>query len=550
MYDIDHFGDEPFIGDEHTPMIRLSIKKRSSLHINEILEMPRMTTLSSLRVFIKQSYPYFPTRYVFETVRGYLIDPLAEKTTQVTDIGANTVYMNTASYKPLPEELGIDTPKPQHSKTKKKIKDASSFDEIVESKLQANASQATKSMFDTQHAKEVPEHLRHVFHATTVNPNTVDMREFRYFREEPSVTVSSVDTTELRRHLMKVMVYEAVEKYVVKIQGTARRMIARKVVRKRRSEAKKRAKHAAYNKRVADGEVEKPKTSKGPESGAQAVDSFAPASLPSSAASAASGSNTIGSSVSGEHAAAEKTASAKAEEEAADEYGDDDYEQEVSAEEKAEEDAAAAAAKKAEEEAAAAAAATKAEEEAAAAAKKAEEDAAAAAAKKAEEEAAAAAKKAEEDAAAAAKKAEEDAATAAAKKAEEEAAAAAAAKKAEEEAAAAAAKKAEEEAAAAAAAKKAEEELPLPRRLRRRLPLLLPRRLRRRLLPLPRRLRRMLLQLPKRLRRRLLLLPRRLRRMLLPLPPPRKLRRRLPPRLRRRLLLPLPRRLRRTPLHL
>lgn len=78
-------------------MFRITIKKRSTVHINETLEMPQQTTLSALRVFLRHTYCYFPIKYFFEMTDGTVIKKRAEKNVFVQDVG-DQIYLNTRAY--------------------------------------------------------------------------------------------------------------------------------------------------------------------------------------------------------------------------------------------------------------------------------------------------------------------------------------------------------------------------------------------------------------------------------------------------------------------
>lgn len=78
-------------------MIRISVKKRSTKHIDEVLEMPQQTTLSALRLFLRQTYAYFPTKYLFETTQRVIISKNTESHVLVGDVGEE-IFINTKAY--------------------------------------------------------------------------------------------------------------------------------------------------------------------------------------------------------------------------------------------------------------------------------------------------------------------------------------------------------------------------------------------------------------------------------------------------------------------
>ena len=81
--------------------------------------------------------------------------------------------------------------------------------------------------------KDVPNHLRHVFHCTGIDPREVDMRVFREYRGKTSVRVSFDDSIELRRHLLKIMVLREVSARALKIQCAFRSMLARRIYKRK-----------------------------------------------------------------------------------------------------------------------------------------------------------------------------------------------------------------------------------------------------------------------------------------------------------------------------
>ena len=60
--------------------------------------MPEVTDLSSLRLFLKQTYPYLPTKFLFETPNGVVIDHVAEKNLSVMELGP-ILYLHSVTKK-------------------------------------------------------------------------------------------------------------------------------------------------------------------------------------------------------------------------------------------------------------------------------------------------------------------------------------------------------------------------------------------------------------------------------------------------------------------
>ena len=72
--------------------IRVNVRSRNEIRINESLEMPQSITLRSLRLFLRKTFPYLPYRFEFETETSVRVDSELENKILVSTMG-NVIYM-------------------------------------------------------------------------------------------------------------------------------------------------------------------------------------------------------------------------------------------------------------------------------------------------------------------------------------------------------------------------------------------------------------------------------------------------------------------------
>ena len=72
--------------------IRINVRSRHEIRINESLEMPENMTLRSLRLFLRKTFPYLPYRFEFETESKVRVDIELEIKILVSTMGT-VVYL-------------------------------------------------------------------------------------------------------------------------------------------------------------------------------------------------------------------------------------------------------------------------------------------------------------------------------------------------------------------------------------------------------------------------------------------------------------------------
>ena len=72
--------------------IRVNVRSRKEICVNETMEMPNQTTLASLRQFLRKTFPYLPWYFKFETENKVKIDHNLEKRIAVATLGP-TIYL-------------------------------------------------------------------------------------------------------------------------------------------------------------------------------------------------------------------------------------------------------------------------------------------------------------------------------------------------------------------------------------------------------------------------------------------------------------------------
>ena len=72
--------------------IRVNVRSRNEIRINESLEMPQNITLRSLRLFLRKTFPYLPYRFEFETETKVRVESELENKILVSTMG-NVIYM-------------------------------------------------------------------------------------------------------------------------------------------------------------------------------------------------------------------------------------------------------------------------------------------------------------------------------------------------------------------------------------------------------------------------------------------------------------------------
>jgi len=75
-----------------TGHVRINVRSRKEICINETMEMPVETTLASLRLFLRKTFPYLPWAFKFETEKKVTIDISLEKRILVSAL-CPTVYL-------------------------------------------------------------------------------------------------------------------------------------------------------------------------------------------------------------------------------------------------------------------------------------------------------------------------------------------------------------------------------------------------------------------------------------------------------------------------
>ena len=72
--------------------VRVNVRSRKEICVNETMEMPASTTLANLRQFLCKTFPYLPAYFKFETEDKVKVDPKLEKRVMVSTLGT-TIYL-------------------------------------------------------------------------------------------------------------------------------------------------------------------------------------------------------------------------------------------------------------------------------------------------------------------------------------------------------------------------------------------------------------------------------------------------------------------------